>query len=141
MGIASARVRDSCLQRPASRTGQAVGLSSRGKGIPSFHRAVAVIGVSPLIQYLTPFPGGRLQVINPAYAPKTGDWFDIYKGEPRGPHEWGFWKNGDMNWSPIADERVRKGRGIRPPRPRTRSRPPRSSRDFRQLKLIHFPPP
>ena len=69
------------------------------EGIPSFHRAVAVIGVEPLIQYLTPFPGGRLQVINPAYDPKKGDWFDIYKGEPRGPHEWGFWKNGGMNWN------------------------------------------
>ena len=68
-------------------------------GIPSTHRAVAVIGVEPLIQYLTPFPGGRLQVINPAYDPKKGDWFDIYKGEPRGPHEWGFWKNGGMNWN------------------------------------------
>lgn len=55
-------------------------------GEPSFHRAVAVIGVEPLLQYLTPFPGGRLQVINPAYDPKKGDWFDIFQGEPRGPH-------------------------------------------------------
>lgn len=69
------------------------------EGVPSFHRAVAVIGVAPLIQYLTAFPGGRLQVINPAYDPIKRDWFDIYKGEPRGPHEWGFWKNGGMNWN------------------------------------------
>ena len=69
------------------------------EGIPSLHRAVAVIGVEPLTQYLTPFPGGRLQVINPAYDPVKGDWFDIFKGEPRGPHEWGFWKNGGMNWN------------------------------------------
>ena len=69
------------------------------EGIPSYHRAVAVIGVRPLIQYLCPFPGGRLQVINPAYDPKNGDWFDVYKAEPRGPHEWGFWKNGGMNWN------------------------------------------
>lgn len=66
---------------------------------PSFHRAVAVIGVEPLIQYLTPFPGGRLQVINPAYDPKKRDWFDIFQGEPRQPHEWGFWKNQGMNWN------------------------------------------
>lgn len=69
------------------------------EGVPSFHRAVAVIGVSPLIQYLTPFPGGRLQVINPAYDPKKSEWFDIHGGEPRGPHEWGFWKNQSMNWN------------------------------------------
>ncbi len=68
-------------------------------GISSTHRAVAVIGVEPLIQYLTPFPGGRLQVINPAYDPVKKDWFDIYKGEPREAHEWGFWKNGGMNWN------------------------------------------
>ena len=68
-------------------------------GIPSFHRAVAVIGVEPLIQYLAPFPGGRLQVINPAYDPKKRDWFDIYKAEPRQAHEWGFWKNQGMNWN------------------------------------------
>lgn len=68
-------------------------------GQPSFHRAVAVIGVEPLIQYLTPFPGGRLQVINPAYDPKKGDWFDVFQGEPRQPHEWGFWKNQGMNWN------------------------------------------
>jgi len=65
----------------------------------SFHRAVAVIGVEPLVQYLTPFPRGRLQVVNPAYDPKKRDWFDIYKGEPRQAHEWGFWKNQGMNWN------------------------------------------
>ncbi|MEI6179083.1 MAG: multiheme c-type cytochrome, partial [Verrucomicrobiota bacterium] len=68
-------------------------------GIPAFHRAVAVIGVEPLIQYLAPFPRGRLQVINPAYDPKKRDWFDIYKSEPRQAHEWGFWKNPGMNWN------------------------------------------
>ena len=68
-------------------------------GIPSFHRAVAVIGVDPLIQFLAPFPRGHLQVINPAYDPKKRDWFDIYQGEPRGVHEWGFWKNQGMNWN------------------------------------------
>ncbi|MEI6278777.1 MAG: tetratricopeptide repeat protein [Verrucomicrobiae bacterium] len=68
-------------------------------GIPSYHRAVAVIGVEPLVQYLAPFPRGRLQVINPAYDPKKRDWFDIYKSEPRQAYEWGFWKNQGMNWN------------------------------------------
>ena len=68
-------------------------------GTPSFHHAVAVIGVEPLTQYLSPFRGGRLQVLNPAYDPKKRDWFDIYKGEPRQAHEWGFWKNQGMNWN------------------------------------------
>lgn len=68
-------------------------------GRTSAHQAVAVIGVGPLIQYLTPFPGGRLQVINPAYDPRKGDWFDVHEGEPRQAHEWGFWKNQAMNWN------------------------------------------
>lgn len=92
--------REGLLTTEVSEKGNRLIVRQTGtEGIPSFHRAVAVIGVEPLIQYLTPFPGGRLQVINPAYDPKNRDWFDIYKGEPRGPHEWGFWKNGGMNWN------------------------------------------
>lgn len=68
-------------------------------GQTSIHPAVAVIGVEPLTQYLAPFPGGRLQVINPAYDPAKKDWFDIYQGEQRQIHEWGFWKNQGMNWN------------------------------------------
>ncbi len=62
-------------------------------------QAVSVIGVTPLIQYLTPFPGGRLQVINPAYDPAKGDWFDTFSGEERLAHEWGFWRNRSHNWN------------------------------------------
>ncbi len=65
----------------------------------SYHQAVAVIGVAPLIQYLTPFPGGRLQTINPAYDPVRKDWFDTFGGEERLAHEWGFWKNQGLNWN------------------------------------------
>jgi tetratricopeptide (TPR) repeat protein len=68
-------------------------------GLESLHQAVAVIGIEPLIQYLTPFPGGRLQVFNPAYDPARGDWFDVFAGEDRQAHEWGFWKNQGMNWN------------------------------------------
>lgn len=68
-------------------------------GVETLHQAVAVIGVSPLIQYLTPFPGGRLQTINPAYDPAKKEWFDVFSGEERLGHEWGFWKNQGMNWN------------------------------------------
>lgn len=68
-------------------------------GLTSYHQAVAVIGVEPLIQYLTPFPGGRLQTIDPAYDPARNEWFTVFPGENRQPHEWGFWKNQGMNWN------------------------------------------
>jgi len=66
---------------------------------PTIHQAVAVIGVEPLIQYLTPSPGGRLQVFNPACDPAHKDWFAVFSGEDRQPHEWGFWKNQGMKWN------------------------------------------
>jgi len=68
-------------------------------GETSEHQAIAVIGVEPLIQYLTPFPGGRLQTIDPAYDPGMNEWFEVFPGEGRQPHEWGFWKNQGLNWN------------------------------------------
>jgi len=65
----------------------------------SSHAALAVIGVEPIIQYLAPFPRGRFQVINPAYDPSKREWFDVFSGEDRRPHEWGFWSNRGMNWN------------------------------------------
>ena len=59
----------------------------------------AVIGVSPLRQYLIPFPGGRLQTEEVAYDPARVDWFDVYGHENRQARDWGFWKNRGMTWN------------------------------------------
>ena len=37
----------------------------------------AVIGVTPLKQYLLPFPGGRLQALNISFDPRNNEWFDM----------------------------------------------------------------
>lgn len=37
-----------------------------------------VIGHDPLIQFLTPFPGGRYQVQEASYDPKSNQWFYVY---------------------------------------------------------------
>jgi predicted CXXCH cytochrome family protein len=63
------------------------------------HRAEAAIGVTPLVQYLVPFPGGRLQAVDIAHDPRTNEWFDTFPGENRQPHEWGFWTNRALNWN------------------------------------------
>ncbi|MDA1043858.1 MAG: multiheme c-type cytochrome, partial [Verrucomicrobia bacterium] len=70
-----------------------------GKGAASTHTALAVIAVEPLIQYLTPFPGGRLQCVDAAYDVLQNNWFHVFGKDVREPHEWGFWKNRSMTWN------------------------------------------
>jgi tetratricopeptide (TPR) repeat protein len=63
------------------------------------HVPEAVIGVTPLVQYLVPFPGGRLQAVDMAYDPRSNEWFNVFEEENRQLHEWGFWKNRGLNWN------------------------------------------
>ena len=63
------------------------------------YKPVAVIGESPLIQYLIPFPGGRLQVFDFAYDPAKDEWFNVFGDEHRQTNEWGYWSNRGMNWN------------------------------------------
>jgi predicted CXXCH cytochrome family protein len=48
-------------------------------------------------QFLTPFPGGRLQALPFGFDVKTREWFDIFAGEKRTPRDWGHWTNRGMN--------------------------------------------
>jgi predicted CXXCH cytochrome family protein len=63
------------------------------------HRAEAVIGISPLRQYLVPFPGGRLQAMDVAYDPRSNEWFNVFGEENRQPGEWGHWTGRGMTWN------------------------------------------
>ena len=60
--------------------------------------AEAVIGVTPLVQYLVPFPGGRLQTIDAGFDPRSNEWFYVFS-DARQTHEWGYWTNRSMNWN------------------------------------------
>ena len=62
------------------------------------YRAEAVIGITPLIQYLAPFPGGRLQAVDIARDTRSNEWFFAFN-EQRLPHEWGYWTNRSMTWN------------------------------------------
>lgn len=72
---------------------------------PGFHtnvepyRVERVIGYEPLRQFLTAAPGGRWQVHEAAYDPKTNAWFNVYGDEDRRPGEWGHWTGRGMNWN------------------------------------------
>ncbi len=59
----------------------------------------AVIGVTPLIQFLVPKEGGRFQALNPGFDPARQEWFDIFEGEGRQPGDWGHWTGRGMNWN------------------------------------------
>jgi tetratricopeptide (TPR) repeat protein len=69
-------------------------------GKPVAHPVERVIGVSPLRQFLTPFPGGnRLQTLEASYDPHKNEWFNVYGDEDRRPGEWGHWTGRGMNWN------------------------------------------
>ncbi len=69
------------------------------EGRAETYRPVAVIGIEPLRQYLVPFPGGRLQVLDIAFDPGRKEWFSVVPGENRQPHEWGFWTGRGLTWN------------------------------------------
>ncbi|MBI5388293.1 MAG: ammonia-forming cytochrome c nitrite reductase subunit c552 [Verrucomicrobia bacterium] len=58
-----------------------------------------VIGVEPLRQFLVTAPGGRLQVTEASYDPRSNQWFNVYGEEDRQPGEWGHWTGRGMNWN------------------------------------------
>jgi len=61
-----------------------------------------VIGEDPLRQFLISFPGGRWQVQEASYAPRTNKWFDVFGDEDRQPGEWGNWMGRGMNWNSMC---------------------------------------
>jgi len=63
------------------------------------YRVERVIGSAPLIQFLTPFPGGRYQVQEASYDPKSNQWFYVYGNDIRNPGEFGHWTGRGMNWN------------------------------------------
>lgn len=61
-------------------------------------RPIRAIGMPPVVQFLVPRDGGRLQVTSMAYDPAGAEWFDVF-GEERQPGEWGHWTGGGMTWN------------------------------------------
>jgi len=61
-----------------------------------------VIGLDPLRQLLLPWPGGRLQATELAFAPLTTNWFDVFGQEDRKSGEWGHWTGRGMTWNTMC---------------------------------------
>ena len=68
------------------------------------YRVERVIGHDPLLQYLTPLPGGRYQVQEASYDPKSNQWFYVYGDDLRFPGEFGHWTGRGMNWNSMCAE-------------------------------------
>jgi predicted CXXCH cytochrome family protein len=57
-----------------------------------------VLGREPLVQFLVPFDGGRLQVTQAAWDVQKREWFDVF-ADDRAAGEWGHWTGGGMTWN------------------------------------------
>jgi len=79
--------------------GEATAAEALPDGSRTVYHPEAVIGITPLVQYLVSFPGGRLQVLNLAFDPVKKEWFDAQAPEVRLPEDWSHWKNRGMNWN------------------------------------------
>ena len=61
-----------------------------------------VIAHAPLRQMLAPFSGGRWQVTEAAFDPRSNEWFNVFGAEDRRPGEWGHWTGRGMNWNTMC---------------------------------------
>jgi tetratricopeptide (TPR) repeat protein len=58
-----------------------------------------VIGITPLIQYLTADSGGRWQTASASWDPIKNEWFDVINGDDRTDADWGHWTGRGMTWN------------------------------------------
>jgi len=61
-------------------------------------------GVTPLQQYLVPFPGGRLQCLPLAWDVRGKRWYHLYPDSPPTPDDWIYWTNAGQNWNGMCAE-------------------------------------
>ena len=63
------------------------------------HTPGMVIGITPLIQYLTADSGGRWQTAAASWDPHKKEWFDVISGDDRTEADWGHWTGRGMTWN------------------------------------------
>jgi tetratricopeptide (TPR) repeat protein len=61
-------------------------------------------GVTPLQQYLVPFPDGRLQCLNIAWDVEKKQWYRLPPYEVEGPDDWLHWTRGGQTWNVMCAE-------------------------------------
>ena len=71
-------------------------------GKPATFKPDRVLGEHPLRQFLFPSAGGRWQVGELSFDPRTNEWFDVYGNEDRVAGEWGHWTGRGMTWNSMC---------------------------------------
>jgi predicted CXXCH cytochrome family protein len=78
----------------SAERGMVAGLPTPPPGVTP----IGVIGASPVVQWLVPAGGGRIQVYDPAFDPVTGAPFSIHATAPS-PGSWAHWTGRGMTWN------------------------------------------
>ncbi len=61
-------------------------------------------GLTPLQQYLVPFPGGRLQCLTVAWDSVRKRWFHLYPDQDIPASDWLHWTRNAQNWNGMCAE-------------------------------------
>jgi tetratricopeptide (TPR) repeat protein len=87
------------------RKGKKFFVFTRGpKGKMDEFEITYTFGVTPLQQYLVPFPGGRLQCLPYAWDVIEKRWYHLYPDENLTPGDWLYWTNAGQNWNGMCSE-------------------------------------
>ncbi|UCH95890.1 MAG: tetratricopeptide repeat protein [Candidatus Aminicenantes bacterium] len=87
------------------RKGKKFFVYTRGsKGKMDEFEITYTFGVTPLQQYLVPFPGGGLQCLPYAWDVKEKRWYHLYPDENIQPDDWLYWTNAGQNWNGMCAE-------------------------------------
>ncbi len=73
-------------------------------GQPGDFQITYTFGVTPLQQYLVPFPDGRLQCLNIAWDVVKKQWYRLPPYEVQGPEDWLHWTQGGQTWNTMCAE-------------------------------------
>lgn len=74
------------------------------KGISAVFEITYTFGYYPLQQYLSPFPGGRLQCLNIAWDVEKKTWYRLPPYDVKGPNDWLHWTKGGETWNAMCAE-------------------------------------
>ncbi len=73
-------------------------------GVSADFEITHTFGVTPLQQYLIPFPGGRLQALTIAWDTERKQWFHLYPGQDISPDDWLHWTRAAQTWNGMCAE-------------------------------------
>ena len=85
-----------------TRDGQFQLTTMGADGKPAVFKPDRVLGESPLRQFLFASAGGRWQMGELSFDPRTNEWFDVFGNEDRRAGEWGHWTGRGMTWNSMC---------------------------------------